>query len=680
MSTAADQETVGSTDTLATQRMLRRLTRATGLSRFSFVRDYVRILPLVRPHKQLVVASFAMIGVGVLASLAEPLPLALILDSVLGNKPLPALLGGLMDGWHKEAILAFAVLAGLAITAVSQGLGVVNEYVTTALEQRVALDFRSMLLKHSYTLSQTFHDRKRTGALMYQLQAEADAAGTITVSIPPLIQALATLVGMFVIVYRIDPEIALISLTVVPLIYYSTGFYATKIQPRLLYVRNLEGESISIIHEAIQMLRVVVAFGREKHEFDRFRRQGEAAVNARVDLTVRQTIFSMAVALITAGGTALVLGFGGLKALHGGLTPGELVIVLSYVAAVYQPLQQIADTLSHLQQQFVALRNSMRLLDTKPEIAERPDAVALTGVGGRVVFDRVSFTYRGRKRTLDDISFDICPGSRVGIVGPTGAGKSTLVALISRFYDPEEGRILLDEHDTRDVTLESLRRNVAIVHQEPMLFSGTIADNIRYGRLEASDEGIREAARAANADRFISALPKEYSTVLGERGAQLSGGERQRICVARAFLKDAPVLVLDEPTSSIDSRTEEVILDALERLMVGRTTFMIAHRLSTLRDPDLILVLDGGRIVQRGTHAELTASDGLYSELWAAQIRADRRELTRSVHMSLAARHGELLRERPERLRERALDLIGRGPNGSTGADAAFAHAASETE
>ena len=336
-------------------------------------------------------------------------------------------------------------------------------------------------------------------------------------------------------------------------------------------------------------------------------------------LTVRQTIFTLVVTMITAIGTALVLGFGAHHVLQKDMTVGELVVVMGYIASIYKPLEQISTTFSSLQQAFISLRSAFDLLETEPEIEERPDALPLERVLGAVAFEHVDFAYRGRSGTLKDVTFAVAPGQCVAIVGPTGAGKSTLLSLLTRFYDPASGRVLLDGHDVRDLQLQALRAQISVVLQEPLLFSASIRDNIRYGRLTASDEEVEAAARAANAHEFVSALPKGYDTRLGERGALLSGGERQRISVARAFLKDAPVLILDEPTSSIDSKTEAVILDALARLIRGRTTFVVAHRLSTVRDASLILVVDRGQVVEQGTHAELLARGGLYAELFDAQ-------------------------------------------------------------
>ena len=587
-------------------------------SPFAFLRDFRRVVPYIRPYRRLAGTSLVLMVASAGMALLAPWPLALLLDTVLGNEPLPSLLGW-MGGLGTYELLGIAVGAGLLFTAVEHGLAVVDEYVNTKLDQSMVLDLRSQMFRHAQRLSMAYHDSKQMGKLMFQINTQASAVGSVTVSIPPLLQSLLTLVGMFVVVLLIQPAIALLALTVVPFIYCSAGFYTRYIEPRVYHVRRLEGDSLAIVHEAMAMLRVIVAFGREQHEYGRFRRQGEDAVDARVHLTVRQTMFTLVVTMITAIGTALVLGFGAHHVLERDMTVGELVVVMGYIASIYKPLEQISTTFSTLQQAFISLRSAFDLLDTVPDIAEKPDALPLERTRGHVVFEDVSFSYVGRQGTLKDVTFEVHPGQCVAIVGPTGAGKSTLLSLLTRFYDPQRGRVLVDGIDVRDLRIEDLRRQISVVLQEPLLFGDTIRENIRYGRLEASDDEVEQAARAANAHDFVCALPKGYDTKLGERGALLSGGERQRISVARAFLKDAPVLILDEPTSSIDSKTEAVILDALSRLIRGRTTFVVAHRLSTVRDADLILAVEGGRVVEQGTHAELLARGGLYAELHAAQ-------------------------------------------------------------
>jgi len=599
-------------------------------SPWAFFADFPRVLPYLRPHRRLAGASLLMVVVSTVMALASPWPLAILVDSVLGNHPLPSVLSAL-DGVGRYELLAFAVLAGLVVTGLEHGLAVVDEYVNTRLDQNMVLDLRSDMFRHAHRLSLAWHDHKKTGMLMFQINNQAATIGSITVSIPPLIQSVLTLAGMFYVVYRIEPTLALVALSVVPFIYYSAGYYARRIQPRVLRVRNLEGTSLAIVHEAMAMLRVIVAFGREQYEHRRFRAQAREAVDARVDLTVRQTLFSLVVTMTTAIGSALVLAFGAYYVIQKRMSVGELLVVMGYIAALYKPLEQISHTVSSLQQQFISLRNALNLLDTEPEILERPDAVAVRRVAGDIAFEDVSFGYSGRPGTLRDISFAAPPGSRIAVVGPTGAGKSTLLHLLPRFYDPQRGRVLIDGHDIRDLRLDALRAQISIVAQEPLLFAGSIRSNIAYGRLDAGEAEIVAAARAANAHDFISALPKGYDTELGERGAMLSGGERQRISVARAFLKDAPILILDEPTSAIDSRTEAVILEALARLMEGRTTFMVAHRLSTIRDSDLILVLNRGAIVEQGTHDELLDAGGLYAELHDAQNAAPRRRAAAAI-------------------------------------------------
>ncbi len=581
-----------------------------------------KALRYARPFWHLIVTSLLLIALTSALSLLAPWPLAILVDSVLGNKPLPSLLPDAVGGLDRTTLLIGLVIGGLALTALENAVTVLNEYVTTRLDQWMVLELRSDLFRHVHRLSPTFYEGEHTGTLLYQINGLAGSVGAVIVALPPVLQSVVTLGGMFVVAYHIDPTLALLSLTVVPVIYASLGYYARRIEPRLVNTRQLEGESLSIVHETIHMLKVIITFGREAYTYRRFRTQGETAVRARVGVTVRQTAFSLVVNTTTATGSALILGVGAWHVLHHELTIGELLVLIGYIAAIYQPLEQLSGTVSSLQEKFVGLRSVFRLLGIEPEVRDADGAIDVGRAAGHVEFDAVRFAYPGRKETLTDISFSVDAGERVAIVGPTGAGKTTLVWLLTRFYDPRGGRILLDGVDLREITLASLREQLSIVLQEPLLFSGTIEDNIRYGRLDASENDVVAAAQAANADEFIRRLPLGYRTVLGERGTRLSGGERQRLSIARAFLKDAPILILDEPTSSIDSRTEAIILDALERLSKGRTTFTIAHRLSTIRRSHRIFVMDRGRLVESGTHDELLTSDGLYQQLWAAQTGA----------------------------------------------------------
>jgi ATP-binding cassette subfamily B protein len=610
---------------------------------FLYTPELVKYLPRVfkylRPYRGLAAVAVLVTILSALVSLLAPWPLKIVVDNILGPQPWPVVLHSLAGrvGGGKVGLLIVVVIGTLLIAALHNGLHVLQSYVTTNFAQRMILDFRSDMFQHAQRLSLAFHDQSRSGGLIYAINFQADAAVGVIMAVEPLAQSALTIVGMFWITYKINASLAVLSLCIVPFLYYSVGYYAKHIQEPLMHVKGMESDSLSIIHEAISMLRVIVAFGRERHEYQRFRAQGNRAVGARVKLTIRQTIFSLAVNMITATGTALVLGYGAYQAVQGKLTTGDLLVVITYIAAVYAPLEAISTTIGSLQDQITSLRIAFNILDLEPEIRDGPNALPLDRAEGHVRFENVEFSYKGRVDTLKDVSFEALPGQVVAVCGPTGAGKTTLISLLPRFYDPKGGRVLLDGIDTRQLALKALRDQFSMVLQEPLLFSASIAENIRYGRLEATQEEIIAAAQGANAHDFIVKLPNGYETLLGERGAMLSGGERQRIAVARAFLRDAPILILDEPTSAIDSKTEAVILDALDRLMVGRTTFMIAHRLATIRNADLILVMHHGEIAERGNHEELLARGGLYKQLFEMQTAQARRRTRPPIAIAAAA-------------------------------------------
>jgi ABC-type multidrug transport system fused ATPase/permease subunit len=553
--------------------------------------------------------------------LLSPWPLKILVDNVIGSAPLPQFINTVVSGasHEKSLLLILTVVVAFTLTVLGSALNVVSSAVDTKLEQQVIVDFRSDLFRHTEQLSVAYRDQVSLARLMYGINFEAAAAGSLIMAFQPLVQAALTILGMAWISFRIDPLLALLSITIVPFLYWSIAHYATRIQPHLLEVKGLEADCISIVHGALSMLPVVTVFQREDHELAKFRFRSRQAVDARIVITVRQTLFSLAVTTTTAVGTALVLGVGAYHAVQGKVSAGQLLVVLSYIAAVYKPLETISYTVGSLQDRFVGLRMAFHVLDTEPLVREASEPTDLISAAGRVQFEHVSFAYQGREGTLTDISFHAAAGQVVAIVGPTGAGKTTLMNLVPRFYDPASGRILIDGHDIRTLSLKSLRRQISFVTQEPLLMSGTIEKNIRYGRLDATRDEVIAAAEAANAHDFIVRLDKAYEAEIGEHGVRLSGGERQRLCIARAFLKNAPILILDEPTSSIDSRTEAAILDALDQLMLGRTTFMIAHRLSTIRHADLIVTLDKGRVVECGTHEQLIARGGLYKNLHDVQ-------------------------------------------------------------
>jgi ATP-binding cassette, subfamily B, bacterial len=585
-----------------------------------------RVRPYLAPYKRTLIWIVVLTFFAAAMGLAEPWPLAIILNQVL-HESNP---GGVIEWVYGPNPTAWVVLISMLLlrfltVVIGNAFTVANHYLGARTEQNMILDLRSDLFRHVQRLSLTFHDHKQTGALMSQINLQAASVGNIVMVIPPIMEATVTLGGMLLIAALVDWELAILSLVVVPILYWSFGVYGRRIVPRIEEVQRLEWRSLSIVHEAMAMLRVIVSFGREDHEHQKFKEQGQIAVDERVKLTVSQSLYTLGVQTATALGASLVMGFGAWHVMQGKLSIGELIVLLTYIVSVYAPLEQVSGTVGMIHEQLVQFNASLNILDTEPEVTEKSDAVDIGRARGSVTARGVSFNYPSRKETLADISLQARPGERVAIVGHTGAGKSTLMSLLIRFYDPVSGSIAIDGVDIRDLKLDSLRNQISVVLQDPLLFSGTIADNIRYGKLDATEEEIERAAQAANAHDFIRALPHGYGTVLGERGAQISGGERQRISVARAFLKDAPILILDEPTSSIDSKTEGVILDALDDLMEGRTSFMIAHRLSTVRHADQILVLDKGRIVERGTHDQLVAHDGVYQQLHLAQTTERKR-------------------------------------------------------
>ena len=582
-----------------------------------------RILPYLRPFRRKASLSVILTVLMAVVALAEPWPLAFVVDSIVGDEPAPGWVEAIF-GSSVGALIALAVLATLFLVLFSGLLEVWNEYLTTTVDQRMVLNFRSEMFEHAQQLSLAFHDTESKGILMYRINDQAVAMGQIVTALPVLGQHLLTIVGMAIITVLINPLLALLALGITPFIIYSTTFYTNRIEPRLYRVRGLGAINLAIVYEAMMMMRVVLAFGGQRREYKKFRDQGENWADEVVGLTVRQTVFKLAVQMITAAGTAAVIGVGAWQAVNGQISAGELLVVLSYIASIYLPLEQLTNTITSFQQWFINLLMSFDLMDMEPTITEREDARPLERARGEVELEGVGFSYAERPHVLKDVSLRIPAGRAVALVGPTGAGKSTMVSLLPRFHDAEEGTVRIDGNDVRELKVPDVRSQFSIVLQEPLLFSGSIANNIRYGKPDASMEEVVEAAEAANAHEFISDLPDGYETFLGEGGAKISGGERQRIAVARAFLRDAPILILDEPTSAIDSRTEAVILDALDRLMEGRTTIMIAHRLSTIRSVDEIVVMDHGAIVQRGSHEELSQQAGLYRQLWDAQTRAQR--------------------------------------------------------
>jgi ATP-binding cassette subfamily B protein len=528
--------------------------------------------------------------------LLAPVPLRIVVDCVIGHEALPAFLRPLVPiAWLHErgALLGFAA-ALIVVTALLTQIQTLGENVLgTWTAEQLVQGFRARLFRHVQQLSLFYHDARGSSDAVYRIQQDANAIQYVAIDgVLPFVTSTVTLVSMIVIMMRLDAVLSLVALAVTPIVFLLARSYRPRLRRRARDVRALEAEALGVVYEVLTSLRVVKAFGQEAREFNRFVTTSQRGVNERVRLAAAQGRLGLFLGLATAAGTALLLWVGASHVLSGRLTLGQLLLVMSYLTQLYEPLKTTARKVASLQGHLASAERAFALLDQEPEVRERVSARALARARGEVVFDHVSFGYEPGRTVLRDVSFAIPAGTRVGLAGRTGAGKTTTLHLLSRLIDPTAGRILLDGVDLRDYRLQDLRAQFAIVLQEPVLFSTTIGENIAYARPTAAPEEIVEAARAANAHDFITSLPEGYDTRVGERGMRLSGGERQRIALARAFLKDAPLLLLDEPTSSVDTRTEAGILDALERLMHGRTSFMVAHRLGTLRTCDLLIQFD----------------------------------------------------------------------------------------
>jgi ABC-type multidrug transport system fused ATPase/permease subunit len=588
-------------------------------------RDTGSLLPwtltFLRPHRGRVVAMIVLLLAQIVLGALQPWPLKIVIDYVLGGHELPEPLKQwtfAIVGTRAVAILVLFVVTGALLEIVNQFVVAFATQVQVATGQQMVYALRYRLFAHLESLGLHHHITTNTGDAVYRVDVDAYAIENLAIGgILPLITSTATLLVMFVVLVKLDVTVALLSLTVVPFLFLSLRYYATTLSTQEERVKELESNLIQRLYETFSSIRIVKGFAREPYEASRYAAAGEATMRARIAVTWQQALFGAVVGTITIAGTGLVLVVGGMHVLSGQMMVGSMFVVINYLGAVYGPLSAIAHTTGQLQGAVAGARRVREMLALTPETVDAPGAAAATDVRGEVRFENVGFSYPDGAVVLHDINFTASPGQMIAVVGLTGAGKTTLVSLIPRFYDATVGRILVDGVDVRQYQIRSLRERIAIVPQDPVLFSGTIAENLRYGRLDATTDEIEQAARAAHADEFVSHLPKGYETQIAEAGAGLSGGERQRLSVARAILKNAPILILDEPTSSLDSISEEIVFDALRKLREGRTTIVIAHRLSTVRDADAILVLDGGRISAQGRHDELLKRSLLYRRMCA---------------------------------------------------------------
>jgi ATP-binding cassette subfamily B protein len=554
---------------------------------------------------------FALFGVvGILASpiaLLNPVPLKIAVDNVLGSQALPALVEVVLPSAltaSKDGILLFAVALLVAVALAGQLRQLAYTYLKTYIGEKVTLELRARLFDRAQRLSLAYHGNTGTADTVYMIQRDTAAVRYLTTEgAIPFISALVTVVAMIYVTVRIDWQLALVALGVAPVLIVLTGTVRTRIRGQWRSIKRQESGVQAVVQESLTALLVIKAFGQEERETRRFVGRAEGAADARLRLTLVEGWYGVLVGATTAAGMALVLYIGVAHVRAGTLSLGQLILIMGYLGQLYGPLKTMSRKVASVQSHLASAERVLRLLAEPDDVVDDPRARRLGRARGAVTFDGVSFAYEPGHPVLHDVSFDAPAGSRIALSGATGAGKTTLLSLLTRFYDPTEGTILLDGTDLRGYRLADLRAQFAIVLQQPVLFSGSVSENIAYACPGASDAEIVAAARAAGAHEFIQGLPQGYETGVGERGMRLSGGECQRIALARAFLKDAPILILDEPTSSVDVKTEAVILEALERLMRGRTVFLITHRPSTAGawDEDIRLHLEHGRLVQPDT-------------------------------------------------------------------------------
>lgn len=584
-----------------------------------------KITSLLRPHFHLLAVGFlGVLGEG-LANLLEPWPLKIVLDNVLKSKPAQGWLNQWIlstFGQDKFSALNFAAIAVLVIALLGASCSYVEKYVTTSVGQWVTHDLRRTLYSHIQRLSLAYHDHKQTGDLLSRVTGDIAAIQSFIVSglLDSMINCI-TLAGMLGVMLYLNWRFTLVALSVAPFLFLVVFSYTRRIKKAAREVRKKEGEIVSVMQEVLSSIHVVKAFAREDYEQKRL--EEESLEGVEIGLRARSLKAKLAplVEIIVAVGTCLVLWFGARMVLTGALSAGSLVVFIFYLGKMYKPMQQLSKMTDAYSKAVVGYERIREILETDDEIRDIPGARRAPAFRGAIGFDKVNFGYEPATLVLKDVSFRIEPGQVAALVGPTGAGKSTIISLIPRFYDPNSGSVKVDGLDVRRFQQKSLRQQISFVLQETVLFHGPIWNNIAYGKPEATRYEILRAAELANAHEFIEKLPDGYNTILGERGITLSGGQRQRIAIARAIIRDTPILILDEPSSGLDAASEKLVFEALDRLMEGKTSIVIAHRLATICRANCIFVIQDGQIVERGTHEELLRTDGLYSRLHAIQFQ-----------------------------------------------------------
>lgn len=584
------------------------------------------VFELVRPYQAWVFVVFIAMLVEIAMSLAAPWPLKLVLDDAIGHHRLPDWLAWAHDyGISRNAVgvALFAALATLLIAIVGAVATYVDNYYTTSVGQWVANDLRIRIYEHLHRLSLSYYDNAKTGALISTITSDVSTLQSFASSSTlGIVVDLITIVFMVGLMFWLDWDFTLIAVGVTPFLLLFVMRFKRAVKEVTRTVRVKQSEIVAVVQQGLGSVRAIKAFGRQDLEIAHLQAVSHATVEAALKARQVKSVLSPTVSIVVAICTGIVLWRGAFLIVAGAITIGALTVYLAYLAKFFKPVKDLAGMTSAIAQTTVALERIQKILSADNVIRERADAIDPGRIKGSVTFDHVKFGYDDDAAVLTDVSFTIEPGQMVGIVGPTGSGKSTVLSLVPRFYDPSGGRVLVDGVDVMTLKLAALRAQIGFVLQETVLFSGTIRENIAYGRPGATDEDIVAAAKIANADEFISRMPHGYDSIVGDRGDTLSGGQRQRIGIARAVIRDSPIMILDEPTAALDTESEHLVVEGLRRLMKGRTVIMIAHRLSTISNADKIVVLKNGVVAEEGIHDELIARGGIYAELSGLQHQA----------------------------------------------------------
>jgi len=587
------------------------------------------ISTLLKPHRlALSIGLLAVIGESI-TNVLEPVPLKIVLDNVLQNKKTGGWLNHFVmsiAGSSKLGILEFAAIAVLVIALVDAICSYTEKYLTTSVGQWVMHDLRQMLYAHIQRLSLAYHDQTQSGDLISRVTSDIDAIQSFIASgLLGVIVNCLTLFGMIGYMFYINWRFTLVALSVAPPLFVLVYRYTRLIKKASREVRKKESEIVSVVQEVLSSIRVVKAFGREEYEEKRLAEESLESVEAALKARSLKAKLSPLVSIVVAIGTGVVLWWGSRLVLAGTLSSGSLVIFIMYLGKMYKPMQELSKMTDSWSKASVGWERINEVLQTQYEVKDLPGAVRAPALRGKIEFEGVTFGYSSDAPVLRDISLLIEPGQLAALVGPSGAGKTTLISLIPRFYDVQQGVVKIDGRDVRSYKQKSLRKQMSFVLQETLLFHGTIWYNIAYGRPDATYDEIIRAAKLANAHEFIEKLPQGYNTLVGERGVTLSGGQRQRIAIARAVIRNSPILILDEASSGLDSSSEKLVFEALDRLMEGKTTIAIAHRFSTIENADVIFVVQDGRIVERGKHDELVKAGGVYADLYELQFQDEAR-------------------------------------------------------